>query len=99
MKTITPIIGSILFCGITVSAFAAEDDANESKPPYYMTDEHLDKSLGVNDDAQKPEQFLQVIYFHRVPGCDTCQLMSKYIYETVKTKFPEEVKNKNIVLR
>lgn len=71
----------------------------DDKPPYYMTDEQLDKKLGVDEKAETPEMFIWVVYFHRVPGCDTCQLMSRYVYEAVDANFSDEVKVKDLVLR
>jgi len=83
----------------TVSHALGQEKKEDDKPPYYLTDAQLDKKLGVDEKAKAPEEFVWLIYFHRVPGCDTCQLMSKYIYETVEKRFVEEVKNKQIVLR
>ena len=77
----------------------ADDKKKDDKPPYYLTDEELDKKLGVDAEAESPEAFVWVVYFHRVPGCDTCQLMSKYVYEAVDTRFSDDVKSKEIVLR
>jgi hypothetical protein len=72
-----------------------EDD----KPPYYLTDAELDKKLGVDEKNEAPKEYVWVVYFHQVPGCDNCRLMSKYAYETVKESFADEVKNRKIVLR
>ena len=77
----------------------ADDKKKDDKPPYYLTDEELDKKLGVDEKSEVPEIFVWAVYFHRVPGCDTCQLMSKYIYETVDTRFKDDVKVKDLVLR
>lgn len=77
------------------TAFGQQAD----KPPYYLSAEALDASLGVDADAEKPANFVRAVYFHRVPGCATCQKMSKYIFETVKTQFPADVKDKKLVLR
>ena len=71
----------------------------EDKPPYSLTDVELDKKLGIEEKTELPKEYIWVVYFHRVPGCDTCQLMSKYIYETVEKQFSDDVKGKKIVLR
>lgn len=75
------------------------EEKKDDKPPYYLTDAELDKKLGVDEETKPPEQFVWVAYFHRVPGCDTCQLMSKYIYETIDARFSDDVKVKEILLR
>ena len=84
-------------CLTALNVFGAEK--KEDKPPYYLTDAELDKKLGVDEKAEAPTEYVWVVYFHRVPGCDTCQLMSKYIYETVKERFGDGVEEKKIVLR
>lgn len=73
--------------------------AYENRPPYYLTDAELDKNLGVEENAATPNLSVWLVYFHRVPGCDTCQLMSQYIYETVGANFKDEANVKSLVLR
>jgi hypothetical protein len=51
-----------------------------------------------NKKTETLKEYVWVVYFHRVPGCDTCQLMSKYIFETVNERFGDDVKGKKIVL-
>ena len=77
-----------------VSAYDPQTDA----APYHLTPAELDKSLEVPPDINRPDNYVRVLYFHRIPGCSTCQLMSKYIYETVKTCFANEVKNREVIL-
>ena len=84
-----------LFTLSQVLGQAKQDD----RPPYYLTDAELDKKLKVDEKTEAPSEYIWLIYFHRVPGCSTCQLMSKYIYETVEKSFADDVKGKNIVLR
>ncbi len=79
----------------TVSAY----DPQKDKAPYHMTDKELDKTFDVKAETKMPDTYVRVLYFHRVPGCSTCQTMSKYIYETILRTYPEEVKNRRIVLR
>ena len=78
-------------------------EKEDTQPPYYLTEVELDKKLGIEVKADEkpvaPKEYIWLVYFHRVPGCDTCQLMSKYIYETVAKRFADDVKAKNIVLR
>ena len=74
-------------------------EKEDNKPPYYLTDVELDKKLGIDEKTEASKEYIWVVYFHRVPGCETCQLMSKYVYETVKERFANEVKDKQIVLR
>lgn len=92
-KIVIAMCAAYLF--VALPLLAEETD----KPPYYLSAEALDASLGVDADAVKPANFVRAVYFHRVPGCATCQKMSKYIYETVKTQFPADVKDKKLVLR
>jgi len=87
-----------MVCFAVSTVFCAEK-TDEDKPPYYLTDAELDKKLGVDEKVDAPKEYVWVIYFHRVPGCDTCQLMSKYIYETIKERFGGDVKGRKIVLR
>lgn len=90
---------ALMFVFVLAPMIALADEKKDDKPPYYMTDEQLDKKLDVDEKAKAPKMFVWVVYFHRVPGCDTCQLMSKYIYETVDTNFTDDVKVKEMVLR
>lgn len=83
-------------CLACVSPLRSEE---ADKPPYYLSAEALDESLGVDANAAKPADFVRAVYFHRVPGCATCQKMSKYIFETAKTQFADQLKNKKLVLR
>ncbi|MCL2624246.1 MAG: nitrophenyl compound nitroreductase subunit ArsF family protein [Planctomycetaceae bacterium] len=76
-----------------------KDEKEDNRPPYYLTDVALDKKLGIDEKTEAPKEYIWLVYFHRVPGCDTCQLMSKYIYETVAERFAEDVKEKKVVLR
>lgn len=78
---------------------AYADEKKDDKPPYYLTDEELDKKLDIDEKTESPKTFVWVAYFHRVPGCDTCQLMSKYVCETVDTNFKDDAKAKELVLR
>lgn len=78
---------------------AADTPVPADKPPYYMSNRQLDESLKADAEASKPGRYVRLVYFHRIPGCPTCQLMSRYIYQTVQTKFPEFTKNKTLVLR
>jgi len=100
MKTKT-ILGLCAFAILaTIGApFAVAYDPQKDKAPYYLTDAELDETLEVDADASKPEDYVRVLYFHRTPGCSTCQTMSKYVYETILKDYPEEAKKRRIVLR
>lgn len=74
-------------------------EKEDNRPPYSLTEAQLDKKLGIDEKTEAPKEYIWLVYFHRVPGCDTCQLMSKYIYETIAERFADEVKEKKIVLR
>jgi len=65
----------------------------------HLTDAELDKKLGVDEKTKAPVEYVWVIYFHQVPVCDTCQLMTNLIYETLRERFADEVKGKQLVLR
>lgn len=94
---------SFIFCPIVMLPFFIAHpvlgEKQDDKPPYYLSDSELDKKLTIDEKVKAPQEYLWIIYFHRVPGCETCQLMSKYVFETVKTKFADEIKTKNMVLR
>ncbi|MGL6225164.1 MAG: nitrophenyl compound nitroreductase subunit ArsF family protein [Thermoguttaceae bacterium] len=79
----------------------------KTKPPYDWTQEQLNKELNINQQVdsegkpiitKQPKDYITVIYFHRSPGCQTCQLMSKYVFETLKEKFTKPLQNKTVVL-
>lgn len=74
-------------------------DSQKDKAPYYLTDDELDKKFDVKSETKMPDDYVRVLYFHRVPGCSTCQTMSKYVYETLSKTYFEKVKNRQIVLR
>jgi hypothetical protein len=77
-----------------------------------MLKEHINamlqgKILETNDESHeiifasddKLPQYVSVLYFYQVPSCETCLLMSKYVSETVETRFAESVKKGEIVLQ
>jgi hypothetical protein len=102
MEETMRLLPALLFvlAAYTAAPSATSTEKNEEeKPPYYMTDAELDKKLGIDEKVEAPKEYIWVVYFHRVPGCATCQLMSKYIYETVEKRFGDEMKGKEIVLR
>ena len=90
---------------LLVQAAIAEDKevykvtALDAKPPYHLSIDELDEALGVDPKAEKPKDYVRVIYFHIVPGCDICQTMSKNVFETLITSFQEELKTKQVILR
>ena len=98
MRLLPVFLFVLVACFAVTNVFSAEKK-DDDKPPYYLTDAELDKTLGVDEKAEAPKAYVWVVYFHRVPGCDTCQLMSKYIYETVNKRFADETKAKQLVLR
>ena len=77
-----------------VSANGPETD----RVPYHLTPAQLNQSLEIRPDTARPDDYVRVLYFHRVPGCPTCQLMSKYVYETIKTRFSKEVQNREVII-
>ena len=83
----------------TVFQAIGEEKKETDKPPYYLTDAELDKKLGVNEKTDAPKDYVWAVYFHRAPGCDTCQLMSKHVFATVNERLSDNVKEKQIVLR
>jgi hypothetical protein len=94
-----PTLLFVLAAYVTASNVLCQERREDDRPPYYLTDEELDKKLGIDEKTEAPKEYVWVVYFHRVPGCATCQLMSKYIYETVEKQFGDNVKAKEIVLR
>ena len=79
----------------SVSAY----DPQKDKAPYHMTTDELDKTFDIKAETKIPNDYVRVLYFHRIPGCSTCQTMSKYVYETVLKAYSGDVKNRRIVLR
>ena len=73
--------------------------ADDEPPLCHLTDAELDKKLGVDEKVKVPAEYVWVIYFHQVPVCETCQLMTNLIYETLRKRFADEVKGKQLVLR
>ena len=96
MKQLSILLFAVCFA--VTSVFCAETKEAD-KSPYSLTDAELDKKLGIDEKNVVPNEYIWVVYFHRVPGCDTCQLMSKYVYETVEKRFGNAVKERKIVLR
>lgn len=99
MKTIKGtliILGILALMTLTPATFA--DDPESEKAPYYLTSAELERALEVQANLDRPDDYARVLYFHRTPGCSTCQLMSKYVFETIKTRFLIEVKNRTVIL-
>ena len=71
----------------------------DAKPLYELSDKELDKKLGIDEKTETVKDYIGVIGFHRFPACSSCELMSKYVYETVTERFADELKGKRIVLR
>jgi len=94
--SIALIVSSFLLAAPSI--FGAEKEEND-QPPCYLTDADLDKKFGVDEKDQALTEYVWVIYFHQVPVCGTCQLMVKFIYETIHEHFIEEVKGRRLVLR
>lgn len=92
------VVLSVVFL-LPTAARANEKKEGDDPVPYRLTDEELDEKLGVDEDAEAPEIFVWVVYFHRVPGCDTCKKMAKYVFETVDTRFKDDTRIKKVVLR
>ena len=102
MKTYNKIIP--VFCVIAIlvtlgfRSVIASDPQNDGAP-YQLTNEQLDKTFNVKPETKMPDDYVRVLYFHRIPGCATCQTMSKYVCDTIMKTYSEEVKNRQIVLR
>ena len=84
-----------------IMIFDDTDDSStdDTRPPYDLTESELDMKLGIDNSDELSKDYVGVIYFHIVPGCDTCQLMSQYIYETIAERFADDAKERRIVLR
>lgn len=48
--------------------------------------------------ADAPADRVVVMYFHRVPGCPTCQKMRGYTEEAVKGEFAKQIKDGKVEL-
>lgn len=64
----------------------------------------LSQTVSAADDSAKtaktdtPANRVVVMYFHRVPGCPTCQKMRGYTQEAVKGAFAKEIKDGKVEL-
>ena len=48
--------------------------------------------------ADAPADRVVVMYFHRVPGCPTCQKMRAYTQDAVKDEFAKQIKDGKVEL-
>jgi len=96
----------VFFLLILMAQTAIADDkevyivtALDAKPPYHLSVEKLDEALGVDSKTERPKDYVRVIYFHLVPGCDICQTVSKNVFQTLIASFKKELKTKQVILR
>jgi thiol-disulfide isomerase/thioredoxin len=94
-----PVTLTIIVSLLAVSHVFGEERKEDERPPYYLTDAELDKKLGIDEKTEAVKEHILLIYFHRTPGCVSCQVMAKYVYETVEKRFADEAKKKQVVLR
>ena len=104
MLTFHKTIAIFVLILLTQAVFAEDKEvykvtALDATPPYHLSVEELDKALGVDPTAERPKDYVRVIYFHIVPGCDICQVMSKNVFQTLITSFKDELKSKRVILR
>ena len=87
------------FLGAVNSGLCFAQSQSQKFVPYHFSAKELDKKLGVDESAPKPERCIRLVYFHRNPGCNTCQTMASYVFQTVESKFQKQAQNKTLVLR
>ena len=90
---------AILLLAAVVLIVLPDVMAGEVVPPYRMTASELDDALGAAQDTEIPGENVRVLYFHRTPGCATCQKMAKMVYEIIGKSFSAEVRSKQVILR
>lgn len=71
----------------------------DPRPPYALAQSELEAKLKISPNSSVSEDFLRVVYFHRTPGCATCQKMAKLVFQTVKEDFSEEAQKRKLVIR
>ncbi|MBR2694893.1 MAG: hypothetical protein IKE69_11845 [Thermoguttaceae bacterium] len=102
MKTYRYAVCLLMIVSFSVKSFALDPLPGDPSPdwiPYHHSIRELEESLSVDPEAAVPEAGVMVLYFHRTPGCATCQRMSKMVFLVVKDLFPEEARKKEVILR
>ena len=66
-----------------------------------LSDEELDRWFGVEESniGKTPEDYVWIVYFHRLPECAACRTMSLHLQEFFSSRLPDEVKRRRIVFR
>ena len=66
-----------------------------------LSDTELDRYFGVEEEAlgKTPAQYVWVVYFHRLPECESCREMSQHLRELFTRRFHDDVKQQRIVYR
>ena len=66
-----------------------------------LSDEELDRRLGVDEGeiGTTPDNYVWVLYFHRLPECEACREMSRHLQEFFTGRFHDEVQRQRIVFR
>ncbi len=77
------------------------NSAYEATSVFLLSDEELDRKFGVENAATDaaPSNYVWVVYFYRLPECESCRIMSKAVFEILQERYAENVKNRRIVLR
>jgi hypothetical protein len=96
---LAPVLFAVFFGVVNLGSCFAQSAQEPGFVPYHISAKELDKRLGVDETAPKPERFIRLVYFHRTPGCNTCQTMASYVFQTVESEFRKQTQNKTLVLR
>ena len=98
-KTVQPIDPTETF--IFESEEGEEELAEELESLSALSDEELDRWFGVEESniGKTPDDYVWVVYFHRLPECEACRTMSLHLQEFFSSRFSGEVKRRRIVFR
>jgi len=66
-----------------------------------MSDEELDRYFGVDEEniGKIPDEYVWIVYFHRLPECEACRVMSGYLEELLTSRFHDDLKRQRIIFR
>ena len=66
-----------------------------------LSDEELDRYFGVEEGSigKTPDEYVWIVYFHRLPECEACLEMSQHLRELLAERFRDEVRQQRIMFR
>jgi len=78
-----------------------EEKAEENGTLSALSDAELDRYFGVAEEnlGKTPGEYVWIVYFHRLPECEACRVMSGHLQKLLTSQFHDEMKRQRIVLR